>query len=117
MIGRSRLSSTLAAEPCPSTRMVSLQLRLQLWPRPLASARLLDMVVAAAAQERGAGGDEASDDREAEGGIEPVAEGARDQVREEGVAFEDRAGVRSHRFQRPAADQVRDRVCAEEGGE
>ena len=103
-------------DPCHSTCMLLLQLR-DLGRAGRGVGRLLGVVVLAAAQQRGGGGDEAGDDGEGEGGVEPVAEGARDQVREEGLPGQRGVGVGRQRRQRFGPDQVLDRVVAEEGGE
>src|SRR6202012_5542984 len=102
--------------PCHSTRMLLLQLRDLGWPdRGL--GWLLGVVVLAAAQQRGGGGDETGDDREGEGGVETVAERARDQLRDEGLAGERGVGMVREVREDFGADQVLDRVVAEEGGE
>jgi hypothetical protein len=67
--------------------------------------------------QRGRGGDEAGDDGEGEGDVESVAEGSGDQVWEEAGAGEYGMGVGRQRGQRFGANQVLDRVVAEEGGE
>src|SRR5215470_19913610 len=81
--------------PCHSTRMLFLQ-SLDLWVR----RRLVGVVVAAAAEQGGAGCDQAGHDRERERGGEAVAERAGDQVREEGVTGERGVLRRRHRVER-----------------
>ena len=68
--------------PYHSTCMLFLQF-LKMPARGRFDGRLVGVVVAAAAQQRGRGGDQAGDDGEGEGGVEAVAERAGDQVREE----------------------------------
>src|SRR6476659_4963249 len=68
--------------PNHSTCMLFLQLR-DLRRGARRPIRLVGVVVAPAAQERGGGCDQAGDDREDEGGLETVPERAGDQVGEE----------------------------------
>src|SRR4029453_3115987 len=72
---------------------------------------------APAAQQRGGGGDQAGDDREGEGGVEAVLERPRDEVGEEGAAGQRRLVVRGEPPEHVRAEQVLDRVVAQEGGE
>jgi hypothetical protein len=75
------------------------------------------VVVAATAERRSRGGDEAGDDGEGERRVEAVAEWGGDQFGEEGRAGEGRVRVRGQCRQGFGPDQVLDRVVAEEGGE
>src|SRR6185437_9610423 len=77
--------------------------------------RLLGMLVAAAAQERRRGGNEAGEDRERERLVQAGAEGPGDEVREERRAGDHGPVVRRQRGQRVRAEQVLDRFVAEEG--
>src|SRR5436305_6200197 len=98
-------TKTVASAPlrrnadCPnhSTCMLLLQL---LRGMNAAGGRLVGVVVAATAHERGGGGNEAGDDREREGSVEPVPERRRDQLREEGLAGQDRVVVGAQRRKR-----------------
>src|ERR1700712_3998033 len=98
--------------PNHSTCMVLLQFGGQgLPPLRLAGGRgrgLVGVLVLAAAHQRGAGGGQAGDDCEEEGGVEAVAERAGDQMREEALAGEDRFGVRAGGVHGAGADQVFD---------
>src|ERR1700709_2206027 len=103
--------------PCQLTRMGLLQFA-DRWGRGgLLRLARLGVGVAAAAGQRGGGGDKGGADREGERGVEPVAERSGDQVGEEGVAGERRLRLLRQRVQGLAAEQVFDRVVAEEGGE
>src|SRR5258708_33581807 len=89
--------------PCHSTRMLFLQFR------DLAAGggrgRLLGVVVLAAPEQGGRGGDETGDDREAEGGVEAVLGRPRDQVGGEFAAGDDRIALRREPLQRFGPDQ------------
>src|SRR6185437_1513743 len=110
-------SSVNADCPCQSTRMTLLQFAYRWGRRGGLRLARLGVGVAPAPHQRGARGDQAGDDGEAEGGVEAVAERLRDQAREEAVAGQHRLGVLRQLVQGPGADQVFDRVVAEEGGE
>src|SRR3954466_4814835 len=86
-------SSVNADCPCQSTRMRLLQLSDGAGRCLVGHLLLLGVGVAATARQRRDGGSQAGDDREAEGGVESVAEGLRDQAREEAVAGQHRLGV------------------------
>src|SRR4051812_14763617 len=79
--------------------------------------RLVVVDHAPAAQQRGAGRDQARDDREEEGGVQPVLEGPGDEVGEERAARQRRLVVRGEAGEHVRAQQVLDRVVAQEGGE
>src|SRR3954452_16451231 len=65
--------------------------------------------VAAAAQQRGRGGDQAGEDREGERGVQAALERAGDEVREEAAPGQRRPVVRGQRAQHVRPDQVLDR--------
>src|SRR3954452_15836386 len=76
--------------------------------------RLVLVDHAPAAQQRGAGRDQAGDDREQEGGVQPVLEGPRDEIGEERAPRERRLVVRGQAGEHVRAEQVLDRVVAQE---
>src|SRR3954452_6132529 len=79
-------------------------------------AGLLRVLVSPTTHQRGRRRDQAGADRERECPVQARLEGARDQVREEELARDHRLVVRAQRAQRVRADEVLDRVVAEEGG-
>src|SRR5512132_1669453 len=68
--------------------------------------RLVVVDYAPATQQRGAGGDQARDDCEQEGGVQPVLEGPGDEVGEEGAPREGRLVVRRQPGEHVRAEQV-----------
>src|SRR3954469_12960578 len=78
---------------------------------------LFVVLIAAAAHQRRGRGNEARHDRERERLVQPRPERTGDQVREERMPGDRGAVVRRQRRERVRADQVLDRVVAEERGE
>src|SRR6185312_12580829 len=78
------------------------------------AAGLVGVLVAPAAHQRGRRRDQARADREREGRVEAGLEGPRDQVGEEGLARDHRLVVGAQRGERVRAEEVLDRVVAEE---
>src|SRR5271166_229819 len=76
--------------------------------------RLFTIVITPAPQQRRAGGDQAGDDRERERLVQARAERRGDQVREERAPRDRRVVHRREQAERVRADQVFDRVVAEE---
>src|SRR6202050_1546192 len=103
----SRAVDGRALAPIPLCRVVGTRRR----------GDLLDVLVLAAAQQRGAGGDEAGDDREQEGLVQARAKRRGDQLREEREPGERPAAGGRQRGEHMRPDEVFDRVVAEEGGE
>src|SRR6187455_2405630 len=99
--------------PCHSTRMLFLQSR-DLGPGRLG---LIGVVVAAAAEQGCAGGDQAGEDGEGEGRGQAVAERPGDQMGKEGVPGQSGLLLRRQRGEHVGPDQVLDRVVAQEGRE
>src|SRR3954451_1406655 len=79
--------------------------------------RLVGVLVAAAAHQRSGGRHQTGDDRERERRMQTVAERAGDQVGEKGPARDHGAVVRAESRKSVRADEVLDRVVAQEGGE